>query len=450
MKGVLRRMTPMPWPGRARAYYALLILTLALLVATVDRGVLSVLVEYIKRDLHVSDTQFSILSGFAFVFFYAFLGLPIARLADRFSRRLIIGLGIAFWSIMTAFGGVAQSYQQLFWARVGVGAGESSFAPATYSILTDSFPPDKLPMAMSLLSFGFVCGGGFALIAGGAALQAAAAIGPVVLPLAGRLHSWQLVFFLVGLPGLFIALSMATVSEPARRGLLPGAAGARPDMMPIKLIGRFLADEWRTFLPIFAAMGIKTLLSFGAALWTPAFFVRTYGWSMPQSGYRLGLVSLLISPFGLLVGGWLAQHYARRGRDDANLRVLQLATIAVVPTSILYPLMPTPAAALALYGLNYFFACVGIGPGNAALQIVTPNQMRGQIRALFQLVFNLVGYALGPLFVALFTDHVFHAESAIRYSLSTAAAITGPIAVLITWWGMKPYAHSVARARTWD
>jgi MFS family permease len=437
------------WPGRARAYYALLILTLALTVATIDRGVLSVLVEYVKRDLHVSDTQFSVLSGFAFVFFYAFLGLPIARLADRHSRRLIIGIGIAFWSVMTALSGIAQSYGQLFWARVAVGAGESSFAPATYSILTDSFPRDQLPMAMSLLSIGFVCGGGFALIAGGAALQAAAAVGPVVLPVVGTLHSWQLVFFMVGVPGLIIALLMATVAEPQRRGLLPAAAGVRPDKVSIRVIGQFMARDWRTFLPLFAAMGIKTLLAFGAALWTPAFFVRTYHWSMSSSGYRLGLAALIVSPVGLLVGGWLAEYYARRGRDDANLRVLQWATVAVLPTSILYPLMPTPAAALALYALNLFFASVGIGPGNAALQIVTPNQMRGQIRALFQLVFNVVGYAIGPLFVALFTDHVFHAESAVRYSLSTAAAITGPIAVGLTWWGMRPYARSVARAASW-
>ena len=437
------------WPHRARAYYALLILTLALMVATIDRGVLSVLVEHIKRDLHVSDTQFSVLSGFAFVFFYAFLGLPIARLADRHSRRLIIGLGIAFWSVMTALGGIAQSYQQLFWARVAVGAGESSFAPATYSILTDSFPREKLPMAMSLLSMGFVCGSGFALIAGGAALQAAAAIGPLVLPVVGALHWWQSVFFLVGVPGLIIALLMATVAEPQRRGLLPGATGARPDKVPVRVIGHFLAEQWRTFLPIFAAMGVKTLLAFGAALWTPAFFVRTYGWPMSLTGYRLGLVAVLVSPVGLLVGGWLAEYYERRGRDDANLRVLQIATIAVVPTSILYPLMSSPGAAFALYGLNLFLASVGIGPGNAALQIVTPNQMRGQIRALFQLVFNLVGYAIGPLFVALFTDHVFHSDSAIRYSLATAAAITGPIAICLTWWGMKPYARSVARAASW-
>ncbi len=443
-------MPQTPWPGRTRANYALLVLTLALMVATIDRGVLSILVEHIKRDLHVSDTQFSVLSGFAFVFFYAFLGLPIARLADRHSRRLIIGIGIAFWSVMTALSGIAQSYQQLFWARVAVGAGESTLAPATFSILTDSFPRDKLPMAISLLSFGFVCGGGFALIAGGAALQAAAAIGPIRLPGIGALHSWQLVFFLVGIPGLVIALLMATVAEPVRRGLLPSVAGADGKSVPIKVIADFLRDDWRTFLPIFAAMGIKTLLAFGAALWTPAFFVRTYGWSMPQSGYRLGLVSLVVSPLGLLAGGWLAQHFAKRGRDDANLRVLQYATIAVVPTSILYPLMPDSTAALAVYGLNFFFASIGIGPGNAALQIVTPNQMRGQIRALFQLVFNLVGYAIGPLFVALFTDYVFHAESAVRYSLATAAAITGPIAVLLTWWGMKPYAQSVARAATWD
>jgi MFS family permease len=437
------------WPHRARAYYALLILTLALMVATIDRGVLSVLVEHIKRDLHVSDTQFSILSGFAFVFFYAFLGLPIARLADRHSRRLIIGLGIAFWSVMTALGGIAQTYQQLFWARVAVGAGESSFAPATYSILTDSFPREKLPMAMSLLSIGFVCGSGFALIAGGAALQAAAAIGPMVLPVVGALHWWQSVFFLVGLPGLIIALLMATVAEPQRRGLLPGAGGARPDKVPVRIIAHFLAEQWRTFLPIFAAMGVKTLLAFGAALWTPAFFVRTYGWPMSLSGYRLGLATVLVSPLGLLAGGWLAEYYERRGRDDANLRVLQIATIAVVPTSVLYPLMPSPGAAFTLYTLNVLFASIGIGPGNAALQIVTPNQMRGQIRALFQLVFNLVGYAVGPLFVALFTDHVFHADSAIRYSLATAAGITGPIAVGLTWWGMKPYARSVERAASW-
>jgi MFS family permease len=437
------------WPHRARAYYALLILTLALMVATIDRGVLSVLVEHIKRDLQVSDTQFSVLSGFAFVFFYAFLGLPIARLADRHSRRLIIGLGIAFWSVMTALGGIAQSYQQLFWARVAVGAGESSFAPATYSILTDSFPREKLPTAMSLLSIGFVCGSGFALIAGGAALQTAAAIGPVVLPVVGALHWWQSVFFLVGLPGLIIALLMATVTEPQRRGLLPGAAGSRADKVPVRIIGHFLAEQWRTFLPIFAAMGVKTLLAFGAALWTPAFFVRTYGWPMSLSGYRLGLATVLVSPLGLLAGGWLAEYYERRGRDDANLRVLQIATIAVVPTSILYPLMSAPGAAFALYTLNVLFASVGIGPGNAALQIVTPNQMRGQIRALFQLVFNLVGYAIGPLFVALFTDHVFHADTAVRYSLAAAAAITGPIAVGLTWWGMRPYARSVVRAASW-
>jgi MFS family permease len=442
---------PQPaWPERRRAYYTLVVLTLALLIATIDKGILSVLVEYIKRDLHVTDTEFSVLSGFAFVFFYALLGLPIARLADRHSRRLIIGIGIAFWSVTTVLSGVAQSFQQLFWARVAVGAGESALAPATYSILTDSFPRDKLPMAIAVLSLGFVCGGGFSLLAGGAALQAAAALGAVTLPVVGTLRSWQLVFFLVGVPGLAVALMMATVTEPGRRGFLPGSAGARPDRVPVRVIARFLRNDWRTFVPIFAAMGIKTLLAFGAALWTPAFFVRTYGWSMQQSGYRLGLAVLIVSPLGLFAGGWLAAYYERRGREDANLRVLQMATVAVLPTSILYPLMPNPSAALALYVLNFFFASVGIGPGNAALQIVTPNQMRGQIRALFQLVFNFVGFAIGPVFVALFTDHVFHGPSGIRYSLSTAAAITCPIAVALTWWGMRPYARSVARAAAWD
>ena len=334
------------------------ILTLALMVATIDRGILSVLVEHIKHDLHVSDTQFSVLTGFAFVFFYAFLGLPIARLADRHSRRLIIGVGIAFWSLMTACSGIAQSYQQLFWARVAVGAGESSFAPATYSILTDSFPPAKLPVAMSLLSIGFVCGGGFSLVAGGAALQAVAAIGPVALPGIGALHSWQLVFFLVGIPGLIIALLMTTVGEPERRGLLATVDGVRPEKVPIRVIGRFLSEERRTFLPIFAAMGIKTLLSFGAIVWTPAFFVRTYGWPMSQSAYRLGLVSYNRRSDCLRAVRASPEYYVRRGPRRRQFARAAFATVAVVAhLDLWYPLtMPSAGAALIPYGLNFFLA----------------------------------------------------------------------------------------------
>jgi len=436
-------------PGRA--WYALAILTIALMFATIDRSILSLLVEPIKADLALTDTQMSLLIGFAFVFFYAFLGLPIARLADVHSRRLIIGIGIAFWSVMTAMCGLAQSYWQLFWARVGVGAGEASFAPATYSIITDSFRPVDLPRALAINSIGFVYGHGLALIVGGAVIQLISGMADVVVPGIGVIRPWQLVFFAVGLPGLLVALAMRTVHEPVRRGLMrrPVAAGQKPTAMPIRDIIGFLREEKRTYAPLFAAMGIKTLLSFGMAMWLPAFFMRTYDWTAPQIGYSQGLIMLIVAPLGLTLGGWLAGWFARRGHDDANIRVVLIATIGVLPLSILFPLMPDPRFALALYGLNYFIAMMGVGPGNAALQIITPNEMRGQIRALYQFVFNIIGYALGPLFVALFTDYVFAAESSLRYSMSTAAVIVGPVAIAVTWYGLKPYGRSVVRAREW-
>jgi MFS family permease len=441
------------WPTRGQAWYALLVLTVALLVATIDRSILSLLVEPIKRDLHLSDTRMSVLIGGAFVFFYAFLGLPIARLADRKSRRLIIGVGMACWSVMTALCGVAHSFWQLFWARVGVGAGESSFAPATYSILTDSFPKEQMPRAMAVLSIGFVYGTGLALIVGGAVIQMISGRPDIVLPVVGAIRSWQLVFFAVGAPGLVLALVMASVHEPRRRGLMlrtAGSAAAAPVAMPIRTILAFVGQDWKTFVPIFAAMGIKTLLSFGTALWLPTLFIRSYHWTVPQIGYSQGLVSLIVAPLGLMAGGWLAEWYTRRGYDDANMRVVQIATIAVLPCSLFYPLMPTALGALSLWALNQFVACIGIGPGNAALQIITPNEMRGQVRAAFQFVFNVIGYALGPVFVALFTDYVFGAEASLRYSLVAASAIMGPIAILVTWYGLKPYGRAVVRAGAWS
>jgi MFS family permease len=439
------------WPPPRRAWYALGVLTVALLVATIDRSIMSLLVGPIKRDLQLTDVQMGFLLGPAFVLFYAFLGLPIARLADRYSRRLIIGIGIAFWSLMTALCGAAQTYRQLFWARVGVGAGESSFGPATFSILTDSFPPRQLPRALAINAIGFTWGTALASIVGGVVIQAIAGMPPVIVPALGEIRPWQLVFFAVGVPGFALAAVMATVHEPRRRGLIASklASDGKPQSVPIREIAAFLGNDWKTFAPIFAAMGIKTMLGFGAGLWTPEFFIRTYGWTAPRIAFSQGIIMLVASPLGLLAGSWLAEWFAKRGHDDANIRVLQIATIAVLPTSILYPLMPDPQWALALLGLNLFVASLGIGPGNAALQIVTPNEMRGQVRALYMFVFNVIGYALGPVFVALFTVYLFGDEASLGYSLSTAAAIMGPLAVLVTWYGLKPYGRSVVRARAW-
>jgi MFS family permease len=434
------------WPSPGRAWYALVILTIGLMIATVDRGILTLLVGPIKAHLGINDTLFSVLHGWAFVSVYAVLGLPIARLADHGSRRLIIGIGMAFWSVMTAICGFANSFAQFFLARAGVGAGESAYAPATYSILQDSFPPEKLPRVFSFMAIGFAWGQYFGVILGAALTTLAAGMAASSIPLFSGLEPWQITLVLVAIPGVLLALVMITVQEPRRRGLLPGQAKSA---LPVRQVIDYFNSNLGTYAPMFAAMGFKAMLGFGSAVWMPEMFKRTFGWAPPTTAYHLGVIGIFVAPFGLLAGGWLAERYAKRGYDDANLRVLQIATIALIPTSVAFPLAPNAEWSLALWGANTFFAMLGVGPANAAVQMITPNQMRGQIRAAYQFVFNVVGFGAGPFLVAVFTNYAFGYDASLRFSMSTVAAIIGPVAALLTWYGMKPYAKCVVRSRTW-
>ena len=435
------------WPSAPRAWYALVVLTVALMIATIDRGILTLLVAPIKADLKLSDTQFTVLHGWAFVSVYALLGLPIARLADRSSRRLIIGIGIVFWSVMTALCGFANSFAQFFAARAGVGAGESAFAPATYSILTDSFPPEKLPRAFAIVAIGFSYGTSFGVLLGGVLLGFATYFAAWLQPAFGALAPWQGVLILCAIPGILLAVVMATVQEPRRRGLLPGTAPTVA--VPIRQVIAFFNENRATYVPMFIAMGIKAMLTFGAGFWIPELFRRTFGWPVPKTAVIQGSLGLLVAPLGLMLGSFLAERYARRGFDDANLRVLQIATIGAIPVAVSYPLLSDPKLVMAGWALNLFIISLGIAPANAALQMITPNQMRGQIRAAYQFVFNVVGFGAGSFCVALFTDYVFGYEGALRYSLTAVAVIIGPVAALLTWYGMKPYAACVVRSRTW-
>jgi MFS family permease len=434
------------WPSPRRAWYAVTLFSLALMINFLDRGIVTLLVPPIQHDLHLTDTQVSLLIGFAFVFFYLILGLPIARLVDTRSRRVIIGVGLTIWSLMTGVCGLARTFWQLFAARVGVGVGEACNGPATFSMLADLFPPQKLPRAISVLNFGFVAGTGFALVMGGTVLHFAAGLPPISLPGIGILRPWQITFMVVGLPGLLVALLFTTLEEPVRCGLIHGAAARA---LPVREVAGFLWENRRTYVPMFLGLALNVILAFGDQAWIPTFLHRTYGWSMAQAGWAAGLAVVISAPLGLMAGSALSEWLTRRGHDDADLRVTLLGVAGAVPAAVLFPLMPTPKLAMLVFGLQFFVNMLLPGPQSAALQIVTPNQMRGQVTALFLFVFNAIGFGFGPTFVALLTDHVFHDEALLRYSLSATAAIIGPLAALTIGWGLKPYAQSVRRARTW-
>jgi MFS family permease len=434
-----------PWPSPRQAWYAVAIFALALMINFLDRGIVGLLVQPIKRDLHLSDFRISLIIGFAFVCMYVILGLPIARLVDSRSRRLILTCGITAWSIATTLCGLAQNFWQLFLARIGVGAGESCSGPATFSMMADLFPPLKLPRAIAVLNFGFIAGNGMALLAGGAAIAWINSWPSISLPVIGKLYDWQLVLIVVGLPGFIVAALMMTVKEPIRRGVAAVNAVGRPQSIPIREVVDYLFTHWKTYGPMFIGVASSTLLAFGGQAWHAAFFFRTYGWSATQFATIFGIAILILGPFFLIAGSLLAERFARQGKLDANLRVTLLASVLTLVPTLLYPFMPTPELAIAFVILGFLAGMLTPGPYNAALQIVTPNQMRGQVTALFLFVFNIVGFGLGATIVATFTNFVFGDENMLRYSLAATAAVMGPISIICFWLGLKPYARSVER-----
>jgi MFS family permease len=434
-----------PWPSPARAWYAVGIFALALTINFLDRGILNLLIEPVKRDLHLTDVQVSYLVGLAFVLFYVILGLPVARLVDSRSRRLIVGTGLLIWSAMSGVCGLAQSFWQLFAGRVGVGVGEACSGPATYSMLSDLFPPAKLPRAISVLNFGFVTGNALASLVGGALIHFVSTLPPVSLPVVGVLRPWQLTFIGVAIPGLVVAALFTTLQEPVRRGRVSSAQS-----IPVREVVRFLIDNRKAYGPMFLGLAFNSAMFFGIQTWIPAFFTRAYGWTAAQIGVMLGLVLLIVAPVGLICGSLLAERLARRGRADANLLVTLLAFVLLVPAGILFPLMPTPQLSIGMLGVLFFVAMLSPGPQNAALQIITPNQMRGQVTALYLFIFNAIGFGSGATVVAFVTDHIFRDEALIGYSLVTVTAVLGPISAAIIWSGLEPYAANVLRAREWS
>ena len=221
------------WASPPYAWFVVLVLTIAYTCSFIDRQILTLLIEPIRRDLHITDTQVSLLGGLAFSILYTTLGIPIARLADQTHRRNLMAAGLAFWSIMTATCGLARSFWGLFAARIGVGVGEAALSPAAFSLLADYFPPQRLARAISVYSMGLYFGAGLALMIGGSVVQGRVErAGARVLPVIGEVFPWQMTFFAVGLLGLPALLLMFTIREPVRRGMAKKPARAQGALTP--------------------------------------------------------------------------------------------------------------------------------------------------------------------------------------------------------------------------
>lgn len=438
--------TPQQGTRRSYAYewYVVVICMLAYIFSFVDRQILALMIEPIKQDLQLSDTQFSLLHGLAFSLFYAFMGIPIALLADRYSRPRIIAIGVAFWSLATAACGLSRNFAQMFLARIGVGVGEAALSPATYSMLSDMFPREKLGRAVGIYSIGSFIGGGMAFLIGGYVIDLLKSVDTVVVPWIGAMRPWQVTFFIVGLPGLLVALLiLLTVRDPQRLGLRRDAAG-QAQKPTLRDTVRFLGRHRGTFFCHYLGFSFYAMVLFALLGWTPAFYIRKFGMSPVEVGYMLGVVVLVANTTGVFCGGWLMDRLAKRGYSDAPLRAGVIGAVGMALPAVAFTQVDSLWLSVGLLLPAMFFASFPMPTSTAAMQILPPNQIRAQVSALFLLISNLIGLGLGTTAVALLTDRLFKQPAAVGQSLSILVGGATVLCIVLLATGCARYRRSLA------
>ena len=293
----------LPWPSRAAAYYGLAVIILATMLNFFDAQVFGMMSQRIKVDLHLSDEQLGFLIGPANIVFYVLVGIPMARLVDIYPRKIVLACGIAIIGGITALGGLAQNFKQLFSSRMLVGAGGSAHAPGAYSMLADYFPPERVPRAIGFLQLGFIGGNTLGIYLGGQLISLAAAW-PVSHWMGLTMHGWQWILMMVGAPGLLISVLLLLANEPPRRGT---AAHGKP--LPIRAVVHEIWARRAVYLPLFIGLAFSATQAIGIQPWLAPFMIRTYGWNEAQIGRWLGLVFLV---------GWWPHHRIGPGHDGVE------------------------------------------------------------------------------------------------------------------------------------
>ncbi len=391
------------------AKYALGILFLVYVFNLIDRQILSILMEPIRRDLNLSDTQLGLLSGLSFALFYAVAGIPIARAADRFSRRNIIVIALTVWSVLTAVCGLAQNYWQLLLTRIGVAVGEGGGGPASHSMLADLFPPEKRATALAIFSCGVPVGILFGLAVGG---------------WINETFDWRTAFFVVGLPGVLLAVVLLlTVKEPPRTVKQPEKRPSTAEVM---------RTIWanRSFRNLSIATGLHVFSAYAVLQWHPAFMIRTYEIGTAQVGLYLGLLIGVCSAIGTFLGGYFADVLGKfHSRWYAWLPGIEI--FITVPFYVFAYFAPTFELALMFLVVPTLLSNGFTGPVFGTIQTLAPPHMRATAAALLLFIIAVVGQGLGPQAVGLLSDLLRPetGEESLRYAMSIVVLTK----LLATW-----------------
>ncbi len=417
----MTRDRPSPATSTKGARMMLSLLVLLYVINYIDRQILSVLLEPIKQELEVSDTAMGLLTGLAFALFYTTAGIPIARWADRGSRRNVVVIGVVVWSAMTALSGLARNFAQLALARIGVGVGEATLSPAAHSLISDAFPPERRATALGIYNIGGNVGIMLGFMLGG---------------WIGDTFGWRMAFLVVGLPGLAAAaLVQATLREPIRGGL----EGVIDDGDEAGLgdVIRYMLSQ-RTFRHLCLSSGLYAFAAYGFTIWGATFLIRVHEMSLTDTGIAMGLIQGLGGGLGTYLGGALADRFAR---EDARYLVWvpALGGGLALPLLAIFLFWPDRNGALSAYALAMIFSVFFVGPCYAIAQGLARLRMRAQAAAILMFAINLIGLGIAPLAVGVLNDALAstYGDEAIRYSLM----ITGAASV----WAVV---HSLLAARS--
>lgn len=414
-------------PGGAYGYYVVFILMLAYVCSFIDRTILGLLIEPIKADMALGDFEISLLAGFGFAVFYTALGIPFGWLADRSNRIGIVFWGVISWSVMTAACGFSRTFGGLLFARMGVGVGEATLSPASYSLIPDLFPKEKLGLAGSIYASGLTIGGGLAMMLGGAAVQTFARLGTVNVPLLGIFKPWQAAFLFVGLLGLPVATLILALRDP-RHGKAVQASLAKAG------VGETMGYIWErrgAFVPILLGYGFMVIVNYALVIWVPTYFIRAHAMNPAQVGLAMGSLMLFAGTPGLIAGGLVSDWLMRRGYKDAPVRVVLFSVISQAPFFIGAVLADSTPLALGLMGIAVFLITLNGGLQGATFQILAPGRMHGQTVATYLVVANAISLGIGPILTGLITDKVLGDPARIGESLAITAALSLGVALVL-------------------
>lgn len=400
------------------------VLLLLYVIAMMDRLILTMLVQPIQDDLGLTDFQISLILGPAFAFSHALAVFPLGWASDRYRRTHILTFSVIFWSLATTASAFARSFQALFVGRVGVAVGEAALLPAAYSLIADRFPRHRLTTGLAIFGMGPKIGTAAAFAVGALIFSFSERVGSIDVPFFGELGSWRLALFAIGAPGLLIALLALTFAEPLRRNLstAPAQSGG---------CYTFMWSNRRIFGPLLIGFSLMGVCSGALNNWVPTYLTREFGWSPAQYGPVMSVISLAAAS-AILLKGVAVDWLVGRGVSDAHVRFYTWLQAVSLPVLLIAFFLTSALGFLLLFGFVNIVVLTYLLYASAIIQILAPNDKRGQVTAVFLFCSSVLAQGVGPSLVAAFTDFVFADPTMLGTSLVivSASALAGSLLAL--------------------